>query len=394
MAIDKEKFGISQAELKNAALGDFDDYVPEQTPPKKFSAQQAVNNAAPVAVEQNSPKAKKAEKQKIQKEKPAKANTDSSVDESASAFLSNLYIVSFVKSLFTKSKIGVCIWLFMNMLVMVSPFIYVAISTGDAILAIPGALFGLFIYLVSLVAALSPIGEAVLRWQNKCKKIKDAGILNRIQPLFDTVYAQAKEKDPTISDKVRLFMSYDDSPNAFATGRRTVCITAGLLDLSDEDIKAILAHEFGHLSHKDTDIILAVSVGNMLITGVMAIINIFVNIAVFVIGIAASDKNGTTFKLLYKAANFFFYIIMYLWTKLGVLLCLHSNRKGEFAADAFAVDLGYRNELSHALVTIDGGGFPTSKGLWASLHSSHPETADRINEMNLHSTQKVLDNRS
>ena len=45
-------------------------------------------------------------------------------------------------------------------------------------------------------------------------------------------------QEPLISDSVRLYMNDDESENAFATGRRTICVTRGLLNMPDEVIKA------------------------------------------------------------------------------------------------------------------------------------------------------------
>ena len=79
-------------------------------------------------------------------------------------------------------------------------------------------------------------------------------------------------QEPLISDSVRLYMNEDESENAFATGRRTICVTRGLLNLSDEAIKATLGHEFGHLAHKDTDRCLLVVLGNTAISGICVFI--------------------------------------------------------------------------------------------------------------------------
>ena len=42
-------------------------------------------------------------------------------------------------------------------------------------------------------------------------------------------------------------MNHDEAPNAFATGRKTICVTEGMLSMPVEQIKATLGHEFGHL---------------------------------------------------------------------------------------------------------------------------------------------------
>ena len=64
----------------------------------------------------------------------------------------------------------------------------------------------------------------------------------------------------------KLWLIPDDSPNAFATGRNpahaSVAFTAGLLNLmSDSEIAGVIAHELGHVLHRD---ILISSVAAML----------------------------------------------------------------------------------------------------------------------------------
>jgi len=54
----------------------------------------------------------------------------------------------------------------------------------------------------------------------------------------------------------RLWAIPDESPNAFATGRNpkhaSVAVTAGILRLmNDREIEGVLAHELGHVKHRD-----------------------------------------------------------------------------------------------------------------------------------------------
>jgi len=67
--------------------------------------------------------------------------------------------------------------------------------------------------------------------------------------------------------------------------------------------------------------------------------------------------------------------MMALWTKLGVLICLSSSRKNENEADAYALQLGYGEDLCRFL---EGLGPSHAKGLWAALNSSHPKNEARI----------------
>lgn len=54
----------------------------------------------------------------------------------------------------------------------------------------------------------------------------------------------------------KLYITPDESPNAFATGRNpnhaSVAFTAGILRLmSDQEIEGVVAHELGHVLHRD-----------------------------------------------------------------------------------------------------------------------------------------------
>ena len=172
-----------------------------------------------------------------------------------------MYLIDFFKRTARKSNIPVFIYLVLNILV-IAVILSIILENGT----IPfwkALLIGIVLYLVSLLIALSPVGEWILRLQTGCKKIQNDEQRNFIEPIFREVYDKAKKLDPSISDKVTLYMNHDEAPNAFATGRKTICVTEGMLYMPVEQIKATLGHEFGHLAHKDTDLILVVAVGNL-----------------------------------------------------------------------------------------------------------------------------------
>lgn len=56
---------------------------------------------------------------------------------------------------------------------------------------------------------------------------------------------------------LKVFITETDQPNAFATGRdpdhAAVCVTTGLLrQVNQEELAGVLAHELGHVKHRDT----------------------------------------------------------------------------------------------------------------------------------------------
>lgn len=288
-----------------------------------------------------------------------------------------MYIIDFFKNLFRKKNTGLIIWLVLNTALIIAIF-----SNGFA--SWKGALVGLGIYLVSLVIALSPLGEWILRLQTGCKKMTNPDDIARLQPLFDEVYAKAKAKNPELPSDIKLFICEDDTPNAFATGRKTVCVNRGFFSYSDEHIKAVLGHEFGHLAHKDTDAILVVSVGNLIVTAIFVIIRILATIFLTIAQVVASSGRGITGVLGYiftgmgkLAANVMLALLMRLWTQLGTWLCMSSSRGKEFEADQYSQECGYGDSLCEVLASFGSGG-SSSKGLFASLSASHPDTDKRI----------------
>ena len=287
----------------------------------------------------------------------------------------SIYLFDFLIRMTERENIPVLIYLGVNVLIIGVIF--------SALFMLPfgwGILSGLIVYVASVIMALSPIGEFILRVQNGCRKITDAADINRLEPLFREVYYKAKKANPMISSDVRLFINDDEAPNAFATGRKTMCVTRGLLSHSDEEIKATLGHEFGHLAHKDTDRILVVSVGNTIITIIFMIIQVCIIIANVLVAIASVfSRHGALIAIFNALVTFLSLIVlrglMKLWTAFGVALCMKTSRGNEYQADEFSFNLGYGNDLCRLLATF---GDVKSKGLFASLASSHPQSSDRI----------------
>lgn len=293
------------------------------------------------------------------------------------AGIRSMYFIDFVMRLGGKANIPLCIYLVLNIIIIG--------LIATAFLALPigwGMVAGLLIYIASIAIALSPIGEAIIRHQNDCKKITDVETINRLEPLFREVYYKAKKDNPEISSDIRLFMNDEESANAFATGRKTVCVTRGLLDYSDEEIKAVLAHEFGHLAHQDTDRILVVAIGNTAITAICLMFQFAALVMQFCMRIYAiftNDEDGLFCAAMGMLSSVITMVLiaafMKIWTKLGVLLCMKTSRSNEYQADEFAFDLGYGSGLCTFLSGLHSG---RPKGLFASLASSHPDNADRV----------------
>ncbi|MBR1740898.1 MAG: M48 family metalloprotease [Lachnospiraceae bacterium] len=281
-----------------------------------------------------------------------------------------MYLIDFLKRMTRKSNIPVLIYLVLNVFV-IGGVIQMLFAQYDNPYWL-AFLIGIVLYAISLLIALSPIGEAILRLQTGCREIKRVEQINFIEPIFREVYEKAKKLDPSIPDDVQLFINGDEDPNAFATGRKTICVTEGLLHVPEDQIKAALGHEFGHLAHKDTDLILVVTVGNFIVTAIITIIKFFIIIA----GIICSFVDEGLKSLIKSTLTLIFVDgLMWVWTKIGTALVMKSSRSNEFEADEFSFNLGYGDSLCVLLDSFEHSG---AKGLFATLESTHPDKDDRI----------------
>ena len=290
----------------------------------------------------------------------------------------SIYMFDFFARMLQRQNIPTLIYLFLNYLIVSG------ILLGFFGLPVVWALVAGFIaYAASVALALSPLGEMKLRKDVGATKIVDPDLVRRLDPLFREVYYRAKKANPSISADVRLYMTDDDSENAFATGRKTICITRGILRRSDEELKAILGHEFGHLAHRDTDRLLVVAIGNTFISLFFTMVEIGIWITDIIMSIFAIFSEDGIFILLFSTLNriisiLFIRSILKIWTWIGCMLCMKTSRGNEYQADEFSWYLGYGRGLLHFFNSVHEG---KPKGLFANLALSHPVAADRVDHL-------------
>lgn len=290
---------------------------------------------------------------------------------------SGFYLFDFAKSLMKPGKIPSLIYLLLNVLIIVG---VVGSGMPESPLAAVG--IGLLIYLVSISIALSPIGEFLVRYQSGCRAITDPQVLQRMTPIFRRVESLTRQVNPGLPKQIRYYMNDDTCPNAFATGRKTVCITRGLLQMEDSHIEAILGHEFGHLSHHDTDMLLVIMVGNLFVNFFIFIGRTCLNLMLFISALFVETEAGA---LMHRFISFMCAIsvnlMLWLWGQIGVLLTMKTSRSDEFAADHFSGMLGYGSALADALEALEGGSGGRPQGVFAALSSSHPPTQKRVEKL-------------
>lgn len=235
-------------------------------------------------------------------------------------------------------------------------------------------------YLLTVLISLSPVGEWGLALLAGAREIKRKDIQIRLIPLLEIVYNKAKEKTPYMVNSIHLKIIYDSSPNAFAIGRRTICVTEGLLQLSDNEIMGVLAHEMGHLAYGHTTIQLLIGGGNLFISGCLCIIRVMCWIITGFISLIAGMVTRSfwvgTFTALISSLSAG---MVWLWTKFCMLFLMWSMRQNEYIADEYACKIGFGDELAYVLDNALCSN-PNS-GLLKALYSTHPSTDDRIARM-------------
>lgn len=238
------------------------------------------------------------------------------------------------------------------------------------------AAFLVVCYMVTVLISLSPAGEWTLAALVGAKEIKRKDIKILLIPLLEIVFEQAKERTPSMVNSIRLKIIHDQSPNAVAIGRRTICVTDGLLNLTDEEIMAVFAHEVGHLAYQHSMIQLLIGGGNLFISGFLLVIKAvcWIITGVFaLVGISTRSFLGGFFITLFGSLSA---ALIWLWTKFCMIFLMWSMRQNEFVADEYAYKLGYGTILSSVLDRHMCSA--PDNGLLKALYSTHPHSDDRV----------------
>jgi heat shock protein HtpX len=209
-----------------------------------------------------------------------------------------------------------------------------------ALLAGLGFYFGLGLYSIVGIAVVFgliqwAIGPAIVRWSTNMSPLnKDE--FPWIEETIHEICIKNRTKIPKIT------VANTSMPNAFVFGRSnksaTLTLTRGLLNtLSKDEVKAVIAHEIGHIKHNDMV--------------VMTIISVIPTIAYFIalstiFGGRSRNQGGAA--VLIGVGAFAVYFITN-------LLILYFSRLREFYADNFAGRQVRPSILANALAKITYG---------------------------------------
>jgi heat shock protein HtpX len=183
----------------------------------------------------------------------------------------------------------------------------------------------------------------------------------------------------------KLFITPEESPNAFATGRdpkhSSLAFTAGILELmTNDELEGVVAHELGHVLNRD---ILISSVA----ATIAAAITLLARMALL-FGPRNDDEE--------QGSGIAGIAILFLAPIAAMLIQMAISRTREYDADAASAQYtGNPQELISALGKLETWSQripmevnpatahlyimkPFSAGAMAKIFSTHPSTADRI----------------
>lgn len=304
------------------------------------------------------------------------------------------YAVDLLLHIIKRKNIGILIYLVLNVGILATiPYLFCKLDPNSFIYTPKLSLLFVGLYFIISFFLLSPIGESFVCWYGGYKKFKKKNIYHQdIKKTFEPLLNQAISKsqrefpDVIINNKIKLRLLEDIEPTMFAVGRNTICITTGLYSYynkcrndnyenRDEIVKSLFYHTFYRISSHDTDILTLVAVGNFLVTIIAAILKFVIDVIDGVLQsstysyeeekrilyhykemygrdeyyeIYEKDRRGIICTLLLGLIT----LIMFIWTKIGILLSLGSRKKTELEADMFACKLSSYYPLLNYLYFI------------------------------------------
>lgn len=198
------------------------------------------------------------------------------------------------------------------------------------------------LFLVALVAAFNIIQWLVAPYLiNAMYRVKEVkpGEAPKLQATVDRLAAKSGIKKPKFG------IARISIPNAFAYGSpiagNHLAVTQGLLDtLDEEEVEGVLGHEFGHLKHRDVQIMMFVS----FLPSLFYILSRYLMLSAFFGGGRRDRDEGGALMALIGVVSLVMYFVLLLFT-LGL------SRLREYYADR------------HSAKIVEGGPRKLSEGL-------------------------------
>lgn len=212
----------------------------------------------------------------------------------------------------------------------------------------------------------------------------NVGEAEYIEPLLEELCTRSGVSRNTLTLRMRT----DEDINAFASGINHITIYTGALSgLDERHLLGVLAHELGHLRHRDTiylTITYAMDRLGQLILNLVILLNFALNILTII------PIVNIVVRIIQLALVIMITAVEYILRLPKWITYYFDSRRREYAADAYAVSIGLGRELRDGLVSL---GLATdqigmletgelydreSTGFFSRLFITHPKMIKRI----------------
>lgn len=238
----------------------------------------------------------------------------------------------------------------------------------------------LLVYIISLLIGFSPLGEKLLRILSHVRPLETKQETEYLQPLFDEVCILAKKNNKNKLPHIEICVIDNMTVNAMALGRHTIAVTKGAMNTFTEDeLKAVIAHEIAHILYGNTIASLYVLIGN----GVFSVLVLFARVCLFLIDWLKSAFVGK------RGLISFFLSLLQLLFELNILtlnfglqvILTANQRKSEFQADRFSYSIGYDTDMIEALYLLEKISLGDNSSIIQKMTASHPRITLRIKKL-------------
>jgi len=163
-------------------------------------------------------------------------------------------------------------------------------------------------------------------------------------------------------------------------GRQTVAVTMGAMEtFTPDELKGIIAHELGHITHGHTKALLLAVVGNFFFSVIVLVLRIILYLIQFISSIVAHfNVVGIAFALLTFVTRIFMNIAIFVFIHLSEMILALNSRSNEIQADTFAYEIGYGKELISGMYLLQKISMNTNVGFMDKMKASHPHIGCRI----------------
>ena len=205
-----------------------------------------------------------------------------------------------------------------------------------------GLAIGLTVVINLLIWLISPwLSDLTLRWFNSLEFLEDATVKERYPGIHQLIHQVADDYRFTAP---RIGFIPDRNPTAFTygllRGNARIVVTQGIFEfLSEEEQRAVVAHELGHIVNRD---FILMTMAGMLVQILYQLYAVLTRSQR-----SSSSKEGNKLAVIGIVALIGYYI--------GIYLLLYLSRTREYLADAFSANRIEPRHLASALVKIAYG---------------------------------------